>query len=132
MENLVWKGRPSQLTNLLVYLFLFWTIVIPLYRYLKTRFTIFELTNDRFRTKIGILSQKVDELELYRVRDYEVFKPFLLRLFGLGNLTLITSDKTHPKIEMKAIKNPEIVLELFRKNVEISRKKTGTKEVDFT
>ena len=101
-------------------------------RYLKTRFTIFELTSDRFRTKIGILSQKVDELELYRVRDYEVFKPFLLRLFGLGNLTLITSDKTHPKIEMKAIKNPEIVLELFRKNVEISRKKTGTKEVDFT
>ena len=132
MENLVWKGRPSQLTNLLVYLFLFWTIVIPLYRYLKTRFTIFELTSDRFRTKIGILSQKVDELELYRVRDYEVFKPFLLRLFGLGNLTLITSDKTHPKIEMKAIKNPEKVLELFRKNVEISRKKTGTKEVDFT
>jgi len=132
LENLVWKGRPSQLTNLLVYLFLFWTIVIPLYRYLKTRFTIFELTSDRFRTKIGILSQKVDELELYRVRDYEVFKPFLLRLFGLGNLTLITSDKTHPKIEMKAIKNPEIVLELFRKNVEISRKKTGTKEVDFT
>ena len=132
MENLVWKGRPSQLTNLLVYLFLFWTIVIPLYRYLKTRFTIFELTSDRFRTKIGILSQKVDELELYRVRDYEVFKPFLLRLFGLGNLTLITSDKTHPKIEMKAIKNPEMVLELFRKNVEISRKKTGTKEVDFT
>ena len=128
----MWKGRPSQLTNLLVYLFLFWTIVIPLYRYLKTRFTIFELTSDRFRTKIGILSQKVDELELYRVRDYEVFKPFLLRLFGLGNLTLITSDKTHPKIEMKAIKNPEIVLELFRKNVEISRKKTGTKEVDFT
>jgi membrane protein YdbS with pleckstrin-like domain len=132
LENLVWKGRPSQLTNLLVYLFLFWTIVIPLYRYLKTRFTIFELTSDRFRTKIGILSQKVDELELYRVRDYEVFKPFLLRLFGLGNLTLITSDKTHPKIEMKAIKNPEVVLELFRKNVEISRRKTGTKEVDFT
>lgn len=132
MENLVWKGRPSQLTNILVYIFFFWTIIIPLYRYLKTRFTIFELTSDRFRTKIGILSQKVDELELYRVRDYEVFKPFLLRLFGLGNLTLITSDKTHPKIEMKAIKNPEIVLELFRKNVEISRKKTGTKEVDFT
>ena len=132
MNNLVWKGRPSQLTNILVYLFLFWTIVIPLYRYLKTRFTIFELTSDRFRTKIGILSQKVDELELYRVRDYEVFKPFLLRLFGLGNLTLITSDKTHPKIEMKAIKNPEVVLELFRKNVEISRRKTGTKEVDFT
>lgn len=132
MNNLVWKGRPSQLTNILVYIFFFWTIIIPLYRYLKTRFTIFELTSDRFRTKIGILSQKVDELELYRVRDYEVFKPFLLRLFGLGNLTLITSDKTHPKIEMKAIKNPEVVLELFRKNVEISRRKTGTKEVDFT
>ena len=55
-----------------------------------------------------------------------------MRLFGLGNLTLVTSDKTNPKIYLYAIKNVENVRELFRKNVETSRKKTGTKEVDFT
>ena len=59
-------------------------------------------------------------------------KPFILRIFGLGNLKLITSDKSHPSITLNAIKNPENVLELFRENVERARRETGTKEVDFT
>ena len=86
MRKLIWVGRPSQLINIFVYLFLFWTIIIPLYSYLKTRFTIFELSKDRLKLKKGILSQQIDETELYRIRDYEVSKPFILRIFGLGNL----------------------------------------------
>ena len=132
MSKLIWISRPSQLMNVFIYLFLFWTIIIPLYSYLKTRFTIFELSKDRLKLKKGILSQQIDETELYRVRDYEVSKPFILRIFGLGNLKLITSDKTHPSITLNAIKNPENVLELFRENVERARRDTGTKEVDFT
>tara|TARA_B100001057_G_C22358082_1_gene759736 strand:- start:176 stop:616 length:441 start_codon:yes stop_codon:yes gene_type:complete len=132
MNNAVWKSNPSQLTNIKVYLFLFWTVIIPLIVYLKTRFTIYELTDQIYREKTGILSQKIEELELYRVRDYSVDKPFLMRLFGLGNLTLITSDKTNPRVYMRAIRNVENVRDIFRKHVEEARKATGTKEVDFT
>ena len=132
MEKIVWYGGPSQLTNIITYVLLFWTVILPLIVYLRTRFTIYELTEERFREKTGILSQTIEELELYRVRDYSVEKPFIMRLFGLGNLTLITSDKTNPKIYLYAIKNVENVRDLFRKNVEATRKKTGTKEVDFT
>ena len=132
MEKIVWYGGPSQLINIKTYILLFWTVILPLIVYLRTRFTIYELTEERFREKTGILSQTIEELELYRVRDYTVEKPFIMRLFGLGNLTLITSDKTNPKIYLYAIKNVESVRDLFRKNVEATRKKTGTKEVDFT
>ncbi len=132
MEKIVWYGGPSQLINIKTYILFFWTIILPLIVYLRTRFTIYELTEERFREKTGILSQTIEELELYRVRDYTVEKPFIMRLFGLGNLTLITSDKTNPKIHLYAIKNAENVRDLFRKNVEATRKKTGTKEVDFT
>ena len=132
MKDLLWVGRPSQLTNILTFIFLFWTLVFPIIAYLNTRFTIFELNKDRLRLKKGILSQKIDETELYRIRDYEIIKPFLLRIFRLGNLKLITSDKSHPYILLNAIKEPEKVLELVRENVERVRKETGTKEVDFT
>ena len=132
MDKIVWNGSPSQLTNIKTYILFFWTIILPLIVYLRTRFTIYELTEERFREKTGILSQKIEELELYRVRDYTVEKPFIMRLFGLGNLILITSDKTNPKIYLYAIRNVESVRDLFRKNVEATRKKTGTKEVDFT
>lgn len=132
MNNIIWKSNPSQLTNILVYLFFFWTVIIPLIVYLKTRFTIYELTDQIYREKTGILSQKIEELELYRVRDYSVEKPFLMRLFGLGNLILITSDKTNPRVYMRAIRNVENVRDIFRKHVEEARKATDTKEVDFT
>ena len=132
MDKIVWNGSPSQLTNIKTYILFFWTIILPLIVYLRTRFTIYELTEERFREKTGILSQKIEDLELYRVRDYTVEKPFIMRLFGLVNLTLITSDKTNPKIYLYAIRNVESVRDVFRKNVEATRKQTGTKEVDFT
>ena len=50
----------------------------------------------------------------------------------LDKAPLITSDKTNPKINLYAIRNVENVRDIFRKNVEITRKQTGTKEVDFT
>ena len=132
VEEIVWKDRPSQLINFIWYITLFWTIIIPLIKYLKTRFTIYEITTERIRTKYGILSQTVDEVELYRVRDYQIKKPFLLRIFGLGHIFLITSDKTHKTVHFKAIRNVEHVSNLVRENVETTRKRTKTREIDYT
>jgi uncharacterized membrane protein YdbT with pleckstrin-like domain len=131
-EEIIWTDRPSQLTNLLYFIVFAITIVLPIYRYLQTRFTIYSLSENRIFLREGVLSQKIDETELYRVRDYIIYKPFLLRIFGLGNLEVVTSDKTHSKIIFYGIKNPENLKNLLRDKVEVARKKTGTKEVDFT
>ena len=131
-EKYIWTARPSQITNLVYFIIFAITIILPIYRYLKTRFTIYSFSENRITLKTGILSQKIDETELYRVRDYTIYKPLLLRIFGLGNLEIVTSDKTHPKIFFYAIKDCENVMSLLRNKVEEARKKTGTKEVDFT
>ena len=131
-KDIIWSSRPSQLVNIFMYFFFFFSVIPPIIVYLKTRFTIYELSTERFIEKTGVLSQKIQEIELYRVRDYTIHKPFIMRLFGLGNLILVTSDKSSPKIYLKAISNVENVRDMFRKQVEESRKKTGTKEVDFT
>jgi uncharacterized membrane protein YdbT with pleckstrin-like domain len=141
-EEIIWSGRPSQLTNLLYFIATSLTIILPIYRYLQTRFTIYSLSETRITLTVGILSQTINETELYRIRDYMIHKPFFLRIFGLGNLELRTSEKTQtkenlygilkPKIIFHGIKNPENLKNLLRDKVEIARKKTGTKEVDFT
>ena len=128
----IWSGRPSQLVNFYTYLLLFWTIIFPLIAYLKTRFTIYELTNTKLRLKTGIFSQKIEDTELYRVRDYSIDKPFLFRIFGLGHIKILTSDKTNPTIYLYAIRQTEKTAELIRNNVEIARKKSGTREIDYT
>ena len=131
-KNLKWKGRTSQLVNIPYFFLFFWTLFLPIYRYLNTRFRIYSFSDERFFIKSGILSQSIEEIELYRIRDYSIFKPFLLRIFGLGNLTIISSDKSTPRITMVGIKEPEMVMDLLRGFVEKSRKKSGTQEIDFS
>ena len=131
-DEKIWIGRPSQLVNIFTYILLFWTIIYPLIAYLNTRFTIYELTKTRLRLKTGVFSQKIEDTELYRVRDYSIDKPFWLRIFGLGHIQILTSDKSNPEIFLYAIRQVENTAELIRNNVEIARKKSGTKEIDYT
>ena len=131
-EEKIWIGRPSQLINLFTYLLLFWTIIFPLIAYLKTRFTIYELTKTRLRLKTGIFSQQIEDTELYRVRDYSIDKPFWFRIFGLGHIKILTSDKSNPEITLYAVSKIENTAELIRQNVEVARKKSGTREIDYT
>lgn len=131
-EEKIWIGRPSQLINLFTYLLFFWTIIFPLIAYLKTRFTIYELTRTRLRLKTGIFSQQIEDTELYRVRDYSIDKPFWFRIFGLGHIKILTSDKSNPEINLYAVSKIENTAELIRNNVEIARKKSGTREIDYT
>lgn len=129
-EKQLYIGRPSQILNIVSFILWSWTLLIPIIIYLKTRFTVYELTNQRIKLKTGILNQEIDECELYRVRDYKVVKPFFQRIFGLGKIELVTSDRSNSNINLNGIKDPENLYNLIRDNVEKIRRKTGTRELD--
>ena len=129
-EKQLYIGRPSQILNIVSFILWSWTLLIPIILYLKTRFTVYEVTDQRIKLKTGILSQVIDECELYRVRDYKVVKPFFQRIFGLGRIELITSDRSNSGINLNGIKDPENLYNLIRDNVEKIRRKTGTRELD--
>ena len=136
-ERTVWNGNPSQVVNLpaFILLGLFFWLVIPLFvilwKWLVIKYTKYELTTERLRLRQGVLNKITDDLELYRVRDYKLEQPFFLRLFSLGNVVLKTSDRSHPEVTIKAIKDGEIMRELLRKYVEENRVKKKVREVDF-
>ena len=129
-EKQLYIGRPSQILNIISFILWSWTLFIPLIIFLKTRFTVYEVTNQRIKLKTGILNQEIDECELYRVRDYKVVKPFFQRIFGLGKIELVTSDRSNSNINLNGIKDPENLYNLIRDNVEKIRRKTGTREID--
>jgi uncharacterized membrane protein YdbT with pleckstrin-like domain len=131
MSKTLWKDSPSQISNFWTYVLFWWTIILPIIAYLKTRFTSYEMDSERFRIKKGILNQNIEETELYRIKDYSIFKPFFLRIFGLGHLVLTTSDKNNKYVRILAIKEVEKLKDMIRNEVEKRRKATGTKEVDF-
>ena len=151
-ENVVWKGRSSQIVNfwplvicaLLIALFiglaflflpLAWGIIFPLaygsWIWISTRCRIFEFTSERMRIYEGVLNQEINEVELYRVKDTKIIKPFWLRIFGLANLILDTSDRSCPVVEILAVRRGTEIREKLRKQVEMLRDQKRVREVDF-
>jgi uncharacterized membrane protein YdbT with pleckstrin-like domain len=151
-EDVLWKGSPSQVLNLGKYLlvlllaiaigvggFFFFpawaALIIPLgwalWIYINTRSIRTELTTERIRLEEGIFNRKLDDVELYRVKDTSMERPFWYRLFGLSTLIIETSDLSQPRIEIKAVHGGENLREALRKQVEMLRDKKRVREVDF-
>ena len=85
---------------------------------LPLSFTRYCLSEDRLFISEGFLNIKDDEILLYRVRDIDTRRSLWQRLFGVGTITVISSDKTMPALVLKNIKDPVFVKELIHRQVE--------------
>ena len=85
---------------------------------LPLSFTRYALSEDRLFISVGFLNIKDDEILLYRVRDIDTQRSLFQRLFGVGTVTVMSSDKTMPALVLKNIKDPVFVKELIHKQVE--------------
>jgi uncharacterized membrane protein YdbT with pleckstrin-like domain len=136
-EQPLWSGSPSQIVNLGAFIgwgLLCWLVIplfIILWRWLEVRAMRYELSTERLKIRHGVLNKKMDELELYRVRDYKFDQPFFLRMFGLGNIVLTTADKSNPVVTLRAISEGEQLREQIRNAVETCRVAKRVREVDL-
>ena len=81
-------------------------------------FTRYALSDDRLFISVGFLNIKDDEILLYRVRDIDTSRSLWQRIFGVGTVTVVSSDKTMPTLVLKNVKDPIFVKELIHKQVE--------------
>ena len=105
-EELLWKDRKRFLG-------------MPL------SFTRYEVTPDRFITKIGLLRTETNELLLYRILDIRLVRSLWQKIFGMGTITLYSADKSHGTLEVKNIAKPEAVRKFLSKIVEQQRADKG-------
>lgn len=81
--------------------------VAALVTYLKTSSTKYVLTTERLRITTGILSTVTEDLELRRVRDSIIVRPFWARMAGLGDVEILSSDASTPRTVLHAIRDPD-------------------------
>lgn len=135
-ETEVWAGSPSQILNAKTFFWygLFFWLLIPLavifWKWLEVKNIRYEVTSERIRSRRGVLSKKVDYLELYRVKDFRIEQPFIYRLFSVANLILDTSDRSHPLMVLRAVPNAEWLKDQIRANVERLREQKHVRELD--
>ena len=96
-------------------------------------FTRYALSDDRLFLETGLLNTKCDEILLYRVRDISLSISLWQRIFGVGTVTISSSDKTLPVLELKNVKAPRDTKETIHEAVEemkLSRRMRTTEILD--
>lgn len=81
-------------------------------------FTRYALSQDRLFLSVGCLNLRDEEVLLYRVRDIDTSRSLWQRLFGVGTVTVMSSDKSMPTLVLKNVKDPIGVKEMIHQQVE--------------
>ena len=94
-------------------------------------FTRYEVTADRFIKRHGFFKTTTEEILIYRIMDIRLVRGLGQKLFGVGTVTLISTDKTTPIIELKNIKKSDDVRRFLSKLIEEQRVAKGVSKNEF-
>lgn len=132
-EETLFEGRPALVPDVLTLIFVILTLgLYLLYRYFRVLGLKFRVTTRRVVVETGVLSKKLEQVDLYRITDYSVERPFLQRLLGSGNLVLLTVDRTQQTLRLNSLKTDVVALyEKVRAATEADRQRRGVRVVDY-
>jgi membrane protein YdbS with pleckstrin-like domain len=79
------------------------------------------VTNRSIETEIGILSKRIEVVELWRVKDLRYRQSLLDRLLGIAHIEVFTKDVTTPNLEVVGLPASRQLFEKLRDAIEIQR-----------
>lgn len=130
--ELIYSGRPSHKAfagEYLLYVILSLVIIgIPLLisRYLKTISESWAISERRIEYARGILSKRVDSIELWRIKDVAYSQTLLDRMLGEGTITIVSGDISHPSMSIRGLPNSKDLFLKVRDAVERNRRSNTT------
>lgn len=99
--------------------------------YLKVSTTKYLLTSERLRVTTGILSTITQDLELRRVRDSIILRPFWARVAGLGDIHILSADASTPRLVLRAIRDPDGIQSKIRSIVQAEYARFGIRQMEI-
>ena len=94
-------------------------------------FIRYRLSEDRLFCEKGFLNIKQDEVLLYRVRDLQLNMSLGQRIFGVGSICVVSSDKSVPHLDLVSVKNPREVKEMIHQSVEAAKDKRRMRTMEI-
>ncbi len=92
---------------------------------LPLSFTKYEIYEDKLVLRKGFFKTTVDETMIYRIMDIKLVRTLGQKLFGVGSVVLMSSDKSHPQLELKSVKQSETVRSFLSELVDKQRTARG-------
>ena len=131
-EEVLFEGRPALVPSLGALLLAILTLglwLIPLWWH--ARGIRYRVTTRRIVVETGVLSQRLEQVDLYRINDSTADRPFAQRLLGTGNLLLKTADKSTPELALRGLQTDVVALyERLRLATESDKRRRGVRLID--
>ncbi len=101
-EQILWEGRP--------------------FLSLRSHYVI---TSQRIRIVEGLVGKERQDVELIRIQDIGHKQTMRERMLGVGDITVMSHDSSHPDLLLNNVRDPENVHEILRQAVNDLRKAKG-------
>jgi uncharacterized membrane protein YdbT with pleckstrin-like domain len=85
------------------------------------RSKVVRVTGSNIETEYGLLSKKIDVLELWRCRDVQYKQSLLDRILGIAHIDIYTTDVTTPHLCIVGLPASRELFEQIRDSIELQR-----------
>jgi uncharacterized membrane protein YdbT with pleckstrin-like domain len=114
-EQMLFAGHPAAVYNAGQWLLVVLTLGVGyIVLWLKSISLTYEITSQRVRIERGLLSKIKENVELFRIDDFDLHKPLGMRLVGHCQLHLRSSDPDQPTVFIYGIPDLEQLADTLR------------------
>jgi membrane protein YdbS with pleckstrin-like domain len=100
--------------------------------WLLTKTVKYKITNYRIDYERGLIGRKIDTLELWHVDDIALQQGVLERIIGVGTMTVMSGDRTTPRLAMRGLPNPKPLFESLKQRVIAVKRQRGVVKMDIS
>jgi len=87
--------------------------------------TYYVFTTQRLRLRQGIFSREMNQMELFRVKDFSVVEPLWGRLMGYAHVRVVSTDRLAGDVLLLALPGGVKTMDKIRLAVQSARSETG-------
>lgn len=99
------------------------------YRYVRLRRTVYTVTGEQLKKAEGIFTRDEGYIELYRVIDFAERRNLLQQILGLKTVTILSGDRTTPRLSLQGVSNRLDLVAIIRERVEYVKTRKPVYEI---
>jgi membrane protein YdbS with pleckstrin-like domain len=105
-----------------------WRAVHVVIALMRIRSTLYTVTNQRVIVESGIAEKTVEDVDLRYIDDTQFRQRIIERMLGIGNVTIVSSDRVAPRFVLHGVADPRALRELIRaRSYDVSQRQLFTR-----
>jgi membrane protein YdbS with pleckstrin-like domain len=122
IKYLVYRNEPSIGNSLISVLIPLGAITVYFFALSFYRKSVkFRVSATAIETESGLLSKRIDVLQLWRIQDVVYKQNLVDRILGIAHIEVVSHDPTNPKLEIVGMPASRQLFEQLRDSIEIQR-----------